>query len=477
MRDTELAVRPSSFMSFNNSWSRWFFSHIAHAYDRVHHLSTNAPWLGSRIWNSEFVFFVIATAFLFFLFPRYSVIAWYAFEKYLIGHQVPWPDISRVPYTPNDLVVFLLIFLATYHIGGRIRFWVFFAVSFVLLWLSGRIDILSLVIGTTFLLLVYGLIRLQLKRSVTIPCICALSVGFMLLCSLYDKFSTLPIRSVALFQAGLLPMLWYSVYEEQPPKKQLGLLQFFTYIYLRFFQAPVTAYREVFPTKQASISAVRFGGIKALYVTAYANLAVWGIEHLMESTDVNQLFGASLIGFSYLIYVHDYCQIVIIFNTVIGVLRLFGVPIGDNFNYWLFARTPNEHWRRWNMLLREWVITFVFFPIMRAKRWLFVAVMAALGTSGALHMAPLLLPQKFDAYRTLAVATYWILNGLAIYLVIKIPLVMPKTMKRLGVGSRRIWDVVGIILTSVFYAILTFARDHIKNSAELMEYLGRIFAT
>ncbi len=100
--------------------------------------------------------------------------------------------------------------------------------------------------------------------------------------------------------------------------------------------------------------------------------------------------------------------------------------------------------------------------------------MAALGTSGLLHIAPQLLPDRFDVFRVIATALYWTINGFAIYVVIKVPYLFPETMKRLRIGSSRAWDAVGIVLTSCFYAILRYGASKVDSWGELVDYLSRL---
>jgi D-alanyl-lipoteichoic acid acyltransferase DltB (MBOAT superfamily) len=172
--------------------------------------------------------------------------------------------------------------------------------------------------------------------------------------------------------------------------------------------------------------------------------------------------------------VEFYCSVVVGFNIFIGICRLFGLPVRDNFRYWLLARTPNEHWQRWNLLLREWVLTYAFFPIMRAKRWLFAAVMAALTLSGLLHQLPRILMGRSTSVSISIGFFYWIVNGLAIYLVIKIPKIFPQAIERLKLRTSLLWSLAGIILTSAFYATLIGMRE-LASWAELMDYFSRLF--
>jgi hypothetical protein len=281
------------------------------------------------------------------------------------------------------------------------------------------------------------------------------------------------IGKIAVFQAALIPMLWYSVYEELPPKRSLKPGKFLLYHYARIFGSPVLTYKDAFSTA-GSLSKVRFDGIKAIYVGLIASMLGWTIANITKPIDEASLQGLPLLAYSYGKYVERYCRTWVGFNLFIGGARLFGIPVRDNFNYWLLARTPNEHWRRWNILLREWVITFIFFPIMRAKKWLFVAILASLMTSGALHVLPRFFDGQVPWFGIWSQFSYWFLNGLAIYAVVKFPLLSPGTMDKLGIRSSKLWSGIGILLTSAFYGILHQGTSY-RNLAEVGNYLSRLF--
>jgi hypothetical protein len=273
---------------------------------------------------------------------------------------------------------------------------------------------------------------------------------------------------------ALVPVLWYAVYEHGQ-RAILTLRRFLMYIAGRLFSSPVMTFADLFtPVHGAELTATRWAGVRAIYIALAASTTAYLAGRLSAAVARETLTGLPLIALSYVEYVGYYCSIVLRFNTVIGVLRLFGVPVRSNFRYWLLARTPNEHWQRWNVLAREWYLTFVFYPIMRARRWLFGAVMGAMVVALVLHLLPLALINGFDAPYTAATAVYWGANGLAIYLVIKVPKIYPGFVERLGIPHSRIWSVAGVVLTSAFYAVLHGVRTWSGSWSEMADFLTRL---
>jgi hypothetical protein len=464
------------FIAATVPWADRLFAPLRTAYSGVQSVLSRSGRLGSWLLRDHLLLFSIACGGILLLTPRYLVLARYVIERFLLGQSVVKPDTSLIPYTPNLLIGFLALFLLTIRLERRHRMLVLLLAALPMAFvLDARLDLISLVTYLAFLSVVYLWIKCPLRRAVVVTVLCVASLGFMVLCNRWEPLASSSMAGLTAFQAAFLPLLWYSAYEQLPPKRRLAYPRFIGYQFIRFFGSPVTTYKDIFSQPEHSLARVRFDGIKALYVAAIAAIVNWAIGWLETRVDPSGLGGIRLLVFSYLSYVGAYCKTVIGFNIFIGGLRLLGVPIRDNFHYWLLARTPNEHWRRWNLLLREWVITFVFFPIMRAKRWLFVSVMAALLASGALHIVPKYILGRYEPFRVGTGVTYWILNGLAIYLVLKVPLLFPKAVARVGIGTHRAWDVIGIVLTSAFYAIIVYIRSDCQSLSEVADYLGRLF--
>jgi D-alanyl-lipoteichoic acid acyltransferase DltB (MBOAT superfamily) len=432
--------------------------------------------LASKLLQGEFFFFLGASLTILLLAPRYLVLAAYVIRRFALGHTLSAPDTSQYPYIPNLLSAFVVLFLATFFLSARARLTILLVASLPMaMVIDGRIDLPSLGFYAILLGAVYGLIKLPINRWLAASLVCVLSVAFAVACNTWSYAAGTRIAAVSLFQASFTPMLWYSVYQHVPPRQRLSPWRFLVYHYVRLFGSPVFNYGDLFSPSSMSLSRIRFDGFKALYVAIISATVAWAVTQLRAQVDASELGGISLLVYSYLVYLGGYCKTVVLFNACIGVLRLFGVPVRNNFNYWILARTPNEHWQRWNILLREWVITFVFFPIMRAKRWLFVAVMAALLTSGALHLIPQLIRDREDTFHIWSMVFYWILNGLTIYLVIKIPKLFPRVFEKLGMDRSPLWSFFGILFTSAFYAIMHYTCRRCDSWSEIMGFLSRLF--
>jgi hypothetical protein len=463
------------FMKTEADWSGRVLTPVKFVYHELHDLLSRGDGLRTWLVRDHLLFFVLASLGALLLAPRFVLLGKFLLETAVLG-AVERPNTEALPYFPNMLVPVLGLFLLTFFVGPRWRMIVLVVASLPLgLLVDQRSDLPSIGLLLAFLVLAFGVIKLPIRRTWVASLIGVLSLGFMVLCNSWSAVSQRVIAGMTRFQVTFLPFLWYSSYEELPPRRSQRFGRFLLYHYGRFFGAPVMRYDDLYGSPSGkTLSTIRFGGIKALYVALYASWVIWAVDKLYVDTDVERLSGLSLWLFSYLRYVAGYCEIVILFNFFIGTLRLFGVPVRDNFNYWLLARTPNEHWRRWNILFREWIITVAFFPIMRTKKWLFVAIMVSLLASGMLHIAPRVLLPDTDYFQVGNIMTYWTLNGLAIYAVVKIPQLFPRLVDRLHFRTSRAWWVVGIVLTSAFYSVIFFVRENCRSWEEVVDYISRL---
>jgi len=423
--------------------------------------------------KDHFLFFVLAALCLALLMPRTIALMAYGFDRYVLGALIARPPLAGWPSMPAIVLPAVGASLLAFFLSRAYRMAALLILSFAGGLAFGYLDIASLVVFCLFAVVTFGVIRLPISRLAAALLLCLLALGLLQMS--IHWFEGMAIASVGTFPMALVPMLWYSAYEHKLPRRPLTLPRLTSYLFLRFFDGPVVTHGDVF--SQASgkqLAAVRFAGVKALFVAAAASFAVALGELLWSRYQVAELRGLPLLLLSYAGYVGTYCKLVVVFNVVIGVLRLFGIPVRDNFNYWLLAKTPNEHWQRWNLLFREWVITFVFFPIMKARRWLFAAVMCSLLVSGLLHVVPAALTRSLGLFAGVMDMGYWVINGLAIYAVIKLPLLFPGLVPALRMKGSLAWSVVGGLATSSFYAVLHGARVASADWSDVANYFERL---
>ncbi len=81
-------------------------------------------------------------------------------------------------------------------------------------------------------------------------------------------------------------------------------------------------------------------------------------------------------------------------HLVIGVARLFGIQLHENFNRPYLSTTPSEFWTRWHMSLSFWIRDFLFLPLATMRRevwWRNLSLVIAMFVFGLWHKGSFLL--------------------------------------------------------------------------------------
>lgn len=77
-------------------------------------------------------------------------------------------------------------------------------------------------------------------------------------------------------------------------------------------------------------------------------------------------------------------------HIVIGIARLFGIRLQENFDRPYFSLTPSVFWTRWHMSLSFWIRDYVFLPLATLRRdpwWLYFVLLLAMTLFGLWHGA------------------------------------------------------------------------------------------
>ncbi len=80
-------------------------------------------------------------------------------------------------------------------------------------------------------------------------------------------------------------------------------------------------------------------------------------------------------------------------HIVIGIARLFGIRLVENFNRPFLSSTISEFWTRWHMSLSFWIRDYVFLPLATVRRetwWRQFALLCSMVVFGIWHRATLL---------------------------------------------------------------------------------------
>lgn len=73
-------------------------------------------------------------------------------------------------------------------------------------------------------------------------------------------------------------------------------------------------------------------------------------------------------------------------DMAIGLSRLFGYKMIENFNLPIFAHSIREYWRRWHLSLSMWCMRNIYFPLMVKTRNPYMPLYVVMAAVGLWHM-------------------------------------------------------------------------------------------
>lgn len=101
------------------------------------------------------------------------------------------------------------------------------------------------------------------------------------------------------------------------------------------------------------------------------------------------LYAASdTLVFVILSFLYTYINFSAFVDIAIGLSRMFGIKILENFNFPIFARNLQDFWKRWHISLGNWITNYLYMPIvfLIGKRWApYVATFLAFSLIGWWH--------------------------------------------------------------------------------------------
>lgn len=77
--------------------------------------------------------------------------------------------------------------------------------------------------------------------------------------------------------------------------------------------------------------------------------------------------GLTLLCATFFYALQMYCDFSGYMDIAIGVSRLFGIRIAENFDLPYFSKSIPEYWRRWHITLGVWFRTYIFYPVIRSS--------------------------------------------------------------------------------------------------------------
>jgi alginate O-acetyltransferase complex protein AlgI len=167
-------------------------------------------------------------------------------------------------------------------------------------------------------------------------------------------------------------------------------------------------------------------------------------------------------------------------NMAIGIAKLFGFSLMQNFSYPYFSRDITEFWKKWHMSLTTWFRDYLFLPISFTISW-------------KIRYGKVLLIKTDQFIYIVASIITWFLIGLwhgprytfiiwgmihgsflIIYQLQKTP--RKKLLRRIGINNKHIAIVLGETLITLFIIVIAWVFFRAASLHEALNFLNQTFS-
>jgi D-alanyl-lipoteichoic acid acyltransferase DltB (MBOAT superfamily) len=283
--------------------------------------------------------------------------------------------------SPLFLVFLPAVLILYFIVPQRFRWYVLLLSSYVFYWYVGGLFALAAITFTIVTVYASGiwagiLRRNKAKRALRrAPLAICLVLNFGLLA--FFKFSAvitpafgvllIPGISFYTFQAAgyLIDVYTGKVQSEKNPLKAALFLSFFP----QLIQGPISRHGEIasdlfaghgwdWERSRSGIQRIIWGYFLKLVIANHAAPIVNAVlgDYLQ--------YGGAIIILSILVYsIQIYADFAGGINIALGVAKMVGVNLPENFRQPFFASSLADYWRRWHITLGSWLRDYLFYPI------------------------------------------------------------------------------------------------------------------
>lgn len=296
-------------------------------------------------------------------------------------------------FTSFDYLFFVPILLFLYYLAPSKFKWVVLLIGSYFFYLSFKLQFIpSLIICTIVIFLISRWMNYakseRLKKTILIIGI-TLLLSFIFVFKYYDFFSdnlnvflkftgisfSLPVMGFILPLGAsyyIFLMMGYLIdiyYKKITPAKNIGKFALFVSFFPKLMSGPIERGKSFLPQidceKEVKYESL-INGLK---------LFIWGFFKKVVIADrlaeaVNKAFsfpeeysGITLIIVSFIFSFQLYTDFSGYTDMAIGVSKMFGYNLMDNFKRPFISESISEFWKRWHITLSSWLRDYIFLPI------------------------------------------------------------------------------------------------------------------
>ena len=159
------------------------------------------------------------------------------------------------------------------------------------------------------------------------------------------------------------------VYKGGMPIKSPLYFSLFALFYPRLASGPIIRYQQIIPQindlpelhiedVSVGLNRICLGFLKKFALADPCETLVTNVFHPQ-----NILTGTDVIWLSFLLYVRIYMDFGGYSDMAIGIARIWGIRLPENFNFPFLAASPSDFWRRWHITLSTWIRDYIYIPL------------------------------------------------------------------------------------------------------------------
>ena len=319
------------------------------------------------------------------------------------------------------LVCLPIVIIAYWLLPQRFR-WIMLLIVSYLFYMSWNVWLIFLILFTTCISYVSALIMekyksLKVKRlCLVLTLICCLGVLFFFkyftfAVNLVIDIMNLGKANIDEFTFSLILPVGISFYTFQTlsyvidvykgritAEKHFGYYALFVTYFPQLVAGPIERPENLIPQLKTDVKFKHedfFAGLRIAIVGYFKKIVIAdGVAIYVNSVynNVNIANGLTVLIATVLFAIQIYCDFSGYSEIAIGVARMMGIKLCDNFNSPYTATSIKEFWRRWHMSLTSWFTDYVYIPLggSRCKLWRWALnVMIVFLLSGLWHGAAL----------------------------------------------------------------------------------------
>ena len=180
--------------------------------------------------------------------------------------------------------------------------------------------------------------------------------------------------------------------------RERSIQQFFCYLFLFpiFTAGPIQRFDNFIENQESrwsldslceGLTRIAHGLIKKFVLAAF----LWSKLHQGRTTPdtiqevLEVLSPWTVWAYALAMYVYIYLDFSGYSDLAIGMSRLFGIRIMENFNFPMVADNIREYWRRWHMTLSGWCQSYIYMPVLGLYRNPLLSLYATFFVMGMWH--------------------------------------------------------------------------------------------